>query len=142
MLGRVSLLATLLAVATGCPTVDLGDNPPEPGVCRPDPVYFRDTILPQYIAPADMTRSCVGAAGCHRQSDGRSSLRLDIDPAAPAMADADASYNVVIRFLNCGSPEASSLLTKPLSGIDTHGGDDLFDTNSEPYNAFLAWFNQ
>jgi hypothetical protein len=130
--------ATVLALAIGaggCPTVDLGDDPPEPGLCQPSRQYFDDVIWPQYLAPADAALSCVAAAGCHNQSNGRSALRLQVDPL-----DLNDDYAVVTRFLNCGSPGASPLLTKPLSGIEPHGGEDVFGPGSPEETAFLDWF--
>lgn len=130
---RIALLA-MAVVLTGCPDVDLGENPPDPPTCRPSESYFVDTIWPQMLDPADTSRSCVGAAGCHRTTDGRGPLRLDVsDPAS--------NYQVVTRFLNCGSPLDSALWTKPVSGVDPHGGGDLFDA-SLLQDVFLQWFNQ
>lgn len=133
----------LVALLAGCPTVDLGDVPPDPGQCRPDRAYFRDVIWPELLAPADPMRSCVDAAGCHRRDDGRSALRLTV-PADGQLdqVDYDRNYDAVVPFLNCGAPESSSLLTKPLSGIDSHAGGDLFDPNSEPDTRFQMWFLQ
>ena len=132
-------LAALVACAVtgaGCPTVDLGETPVSPGACRPDPAYFRDVLWDEYLAPADTARSCVGAGGCHRLEDGRSALRLHTgDPV-----DHARNYDVVTRFLSCGAPEASSLLTKPLAGQDPHGGGDLFEPGSDAETAFLQWF--
>ncbi len=138
-IGAVGVVAVLLA--TGCPTVDLGEVPPEVDQCRPDRVYFEETIWPTYLAPADTAKSCVGTSGCHDSTSGRSALRLETGVAADPTAF-DRNYAVVIRFLNCGSPDASALLTKPLAGIDVHGGGDVFDgTDDAAVEAFLAWFN-
>ena len=121
----------------GCPTVDLGDTPEDPPLCNPDRIYFEDVIWPEYLAPADPDRSCVGRTGCHRITDGRSALRLDTEEPI----DVSANYQVVRRFLNCGSPASSSLLTKPLGGLDPHAGGDLFaDTTDPAVVAFEAWF--
>lgn len=79
----------------------------------------------------------MAAGGCHRLEDGRSALRLQ----TTAPVDHPRNYDVVTRFLNCGAPEASSLLTKPLSGIDPHGGGDLFAPGSAAETAFLQWFD-
>ena len=121
-------LATCALAGTGCPTVDLGETPVSPGACRPDPAYFRDVMWPDFFAPQDAARSCVAAAACHRVEDGRSALRLET--AEPI--DQDHNYDVATRFLDCGAPEASSMLTKPLIGIDPHGGGDLFAAGSSP----------
>jgi hypothetical protein len=132
--GAVALVALL--AGTGCPTVDLGDDPVEPGVCRPDPTYFRERIWPEYLAQPAMAQTCVGRAGCHGEADGRSALRLDnVDPI-----DFGRNYQVVTRFLNCGTPEASSLFTKPLAGQDPHGGGDLFTATDPTVAVFEGWF--
>jgi len=132
------LLATMVAAAlAGCPTVDLGETPPDPGRCNPDFVYYEDVMWPQYLASGGST-SCVGMTGCHDRTTGRSALRLETaDPI-----DHDANYQVVTRFLNCGSPDQSSLLTKPESGVDPHGGGDLFPSSDPMVDTFLQWFNQ
>ena len=133
---RARALATLALVLAGCPTVDLGDDPVEQGVCRPSPDYFQTTIWPQYLAQPDMARTCVGRSGCHAESDGRSALRLDtVEPI-----DFTRNYQVVTRFLNCGTPGASALLTKPLSGEDPHGGGDLFGPADPSVAVFEGWF--
>lgn len=133
----VGLAVTALA---GCPTVDLGDTPPDPGVCRPDPTYYRDVIWPEFLAPADAARSCVVAGGCHATQDGRSALRLETDVDADPTAHT-RNYQVVTRFLNCASPDASSLLTKPLATVDSHGGGDIFPNTMDPaVMAFEGWF--
>lgn len=128
-------LAACAVLEAGCPTVDLGETPASPGSCRPDRAYFEDVLWRDFLAPADEARSCVDEAGCHRIEDGRSALRLETQPI-----DHDHNYDVVTRFLDCGAPEASSALTKPESGIDPHGGGELFGPGSEPAETFLAWF--
>jgi hypothetical protein len=134
VLGSLAVLAL-----AGCPTVDLGETPADPGVCRPDPLEYRDVIWPEFLAPADTARSCVDEAGCHAAGNGRSALRLETDVAADPTAH-DRNYAVVIRFLNCGTPGASSLLTKPLAGQDPHGGGDIFaDVDDPAVMAFEAW---
>ena len=124
-----------LALLTGCPTVDLGAPPVSPGACRPAPAYFADVLWPELLASDDVAVSCVGQPACHRIEDGRSALRLSTDPV-----DLDRNYDIATRFLDCGSPENSALLTKPLSGIDPHGGDDLFAPGSPEEALFLDWF--
>jgi hypothetical protein len=131
-------LATALCL-TGCPTVDLGDNPPDPGICQPDRGYFETVIWPQFVAPQDPTLSCVDAAGCHRDSDGRSGFRVAV-PAAGAPVDFDANYDSVVFFLNCSDPASSRLLTKPLTGVQSHAGGDMFNRGSASEQAFLQWF--
>ncbi len=134
--GCAVALAALLC--TGCPTVDLGDDPVEPGVCRPDPDFFRTRVWPEFLAQPDMAKTCVGRSGCHAEADGRSALRLDnIEPI-----DFTRNYQVVTRFLNCGTPDASSLYTKPLGGEDPHGGGDLVVSGDAASNVFLQWFAQ
>jgi hypothetical protein len=134
-------LISLLAV-TACPTVDLGEMPPAAGLCRPPIAYYQDVVWPEFLAPSgDTERSCVAAAGCHQRDNGRSALRL-LSAEPLSAADHQQNYDVVTRFLNCGTPEASTLLTKPLSGVDPHGGGDLVTPGDAPEEAFLTWFEQ
>ncbi|HEY8146802.1 MAG TPA: hypothetical protein VIG06_29180 [Kofleriaceae bacterium] len=134
--GFAALLMTTCAMGSaGCPTVDLGETPVSPGSCRPDPAYYRDVIWPDFVDVADTTKSCVGDAACHRIEDGRSALRFTTNPV-----DDNRNYDNMTRFLNCGAPEASAALTKPLSGVDPHGGGDLFTPGSDPETTFLEWF--
>ncbi|WP_045118884.1 hypothetical protein [Haliangium ochraceum] len=137
-----SIAASVLVVGlAGCPTVDLGDTPPDPGQCRPDRGYFEDVIWPSYIAPDDAALSCVDAAGCHRDSDGRSGFRVRV-PRAGEAVDFSSNYDSVVFFLNCSDPGASRMLTKPQSGLVDHAGGDIFAGNSASAEAFLDWFAQ
>jgi hypothetical protein len=133
------VVASLVALLTlsGCPTVDLGDTPPDIGQCRPDRQYYIDVIWPNYLAPAAPARSCVAATGCHAEVSGRSALRLSI--AQPI--DHDRNYQVVTRFLNCSTPLSSELLTKPLAGIEAHQGGDIFPSVTDAaVMQFQDWF--
>ena len=56
--------------------------------------------------------------------------------------DHATNFKAVQLKLDCGSPMASPLLTRPLAGIDGHGGGDLFDINDPKVEVFLAWFAQ
>jgi hypothetical protein len=132
-------LAALLATLAGCPTVDLGDDPPDPGQCRPDPAYFEQVLWSEYLTHPEL--SCASQAGCHRRDDGRSALRLDL-PEDGQPVDFAGNYAVVTRFLNCGTPDSSPLYTKPVSGVGPHGGGDLFAPGSAPARVFLDWFVQ
>jgi hypothetical protein len=126
-----------IALLSACPTVDLGDQPEEAPLCNPGDAYFRDVIWPQYLAPADIQRSCVGRAGCHNAANGRSALRLD----ASEPIDFAGNYQAVRRFLNCSTPDASRLLTEPLAGTERHGGGDIFpNLEDAAVVAFEAWF--
>jgi len=120
---------------TGCPTVDLGDTPPDIGLCNPSGglAYFQSDIWPKVLASSDASRSCI-KAGCH---DGMHGLTLQVqDPI-----DYPRNYRIVQSYLNCGQPTASLLLTKPLAGVEAHGGGDLFpDLNDPAVMTFLAWF--
>jgi hypothetical protein len=134
------LSAAAALCLAGCPTVDLGDTPPDPGQCRPDRGYFEDVIWPQFIAPADAELSCVDAVGCHRANDGRSGFRVSV-PSGGAI-DFDANYDSVVFFLNCTDPAASRLLTKPMSGVQEHAGGNLFAPGDPAVDVFLQWFAQ
>jgi hypothetical protein len=122
-----------IALLGGCPTVDLGDQPPDPEQCRPDMQYFHDHIWPEYLAPSDPAKSCVAKSGCHSDS---SALRFATSPVNDI-----TNYQAVTHFLDCQTPEASLLLTKPLKGGDPHGGGDIFASTSDPQvQVFLKWF--
>lgn len=125
-----------LGCLAACPTVDLGEDPSNPGVCRPDPAYFRNEVWPKFIKVPSDPMSCAGAAGCHREADGRSGLRFD----SSSTPDLDRNYRVAIRFLNCGTPSASTLLTRPLAGEDSHGGGDIFTMTDPQVAVFEGWF--
>ena len=132
-------LAVALAVALGgCPTVDLGDQPPDVGLCNPAKgmAYFMSDVWPKFLTVPDagsMKRNCA-QAGCHDLAHG-----MILDPRMPI--DYAKNYRVVQTYLNCGSPATSELLTKPLAGQDAHGGGDIFaDTNDPAVQAFLGWF--
>ncbi len=91
-----------------------------------------------FIDTGNQATSCVDEPACHRREDGRSSLRLEMtDPI-----DYTTNYNIVTRFLNCGTPEASPMLTKPLEGVAPHGGGDLFAPGSASEMLFMEWFFQ
>jgi hypothetical protein len=125
-----------LALLAGCTTVDLGSDPAPAGQCLPDRQYFADTVWPEYLAPPDQAKSCIGRNGCHNVNDGvRSALRLD--PDAPT----DDNYDAVLPFIRCTDPMTSDLLTKPLADINNHEGRDIFQDTSDPaVVAFLGWF--
>lgn len=132
----ICIVVVSIPLLSACPTVDLGETPVSPGSCRPDPVYFEENIWPIFIDTGDMQTSCVGEGGCHQLENGRSAFRVSV--AQPI--DFTANYNVTTRFLNCGTPSASSLLTKPISGVGSHGGGDLFAPGSANETIFLDWF--
>ena len=136
---RTASAAVLLLGLTGCPTVDLGEEPPPPGLCRPDVGYYESVIWPEVINPAGQAFNCVSEGGCHERASGRSALRLIVANDLSA-AEHSQNYATVTRFLNCGTPEASTFLTKPLTGVDPHGGGDLFDPGSTPEMLFFDWF--
>ncbi|MBL4632505.1 MAG: hypothetical protein JKY56_01460 [Kofleriaceae bacterium] len=131
----VSVLLISLPLLSACPTLDLGETPVSPGACRPDPAYFEENIWPIFI-DTGAADSCVVEGGCHQLENGRSAFRVSV--AQPI--DFSANYNVTTRFLNCGTPSASPLLTKPISGVDSHGGGDLFAPGSANEKIFLDWF--
>jgi hypothetical protein len=140
-----SSLLALLATLAGCPTVDLGDTPVTPPLCRPslDTFKMEGGIWDVAVDPPDMTKSCVANAGCHAQATGRSALRL-ISKPRDQMLDSDWSTNldVIARFLNCPTPASSEFITKPEAGVDPHLGGDLWTCGGsacEPIDTVEAW---
>jgi|HubBroStandDraft_6_1064221.scaffolds.fasta_scaffold170452_2 hypothetical protein len=122
----------VLALA-GCPTVDLGDSPADIGLCNPPAglSYFMTQIEPNYFKLTDTVNGCARSSSCH---DGNNGLTLD-----PTGSDA-ANYRISQSYLNCGDAMASELLTKPLAGIDGHGGGDLFTQSDPQFTVFMNWF--
>jgi hypothetical protein len=139
--GRLLFLALL---ATGCPTVDPGDNPVAPPLCRPDLETFKAEggIWDVAINPSDEAKSCVAMAGCHSQDTGRSGLRLLVKPRA-SFTDLEWRMNldVVARYLNCSTPSDSLFITKP-DGTESHFGGTLWTcggSDCEPISTIEAW---
>jgi hypothetical protein len=136
--GAPPTIAGLVGLAlAGCPTVDLGEVPPEPARCQPSRAYYESDIWPKYLAPAGGgAKSCVAQAGCHNDASGRSALRLDTSNPP----DHTRNYQVVTRFLLCSTPSESVLLTKPLASDVPHAGGDLLQASDPEVAVFLGWF--
>jgi hypothetical protein len=129
-----ALVGVIGLALTGCPTVDLGDTPTEIGLCNPPGglAYFQDKIWPSYVIRDNGSTSCA-TVGCHVAGGNG----LDF----PAQVDYAAAYRRTQIYLNCGTPDASPFLTKPLAGIEPHGGGDIFPNQNDPaVQIFLAWF--
>jgi hypothetical protein len=127
---RTLSLCGLFALA-GCPVVDLGDTPSEIGLCNPRGgfEYFQAEIEPHYLKLPDAVNSCARNGNCH-QAHG---------PVLVVGKDND-NYRAVLQNITCGQPSSSPLLTKPMGGIDGHGGGDLFQPGSPEEQTFLMWF--
>ncbi|HSR99849.1 MAG TPA: hypothetical protein VLM79_22500 [Kofleriaceae bacterium] len=130
----VGLAIASIVLAAGCPTVDLGDTPTEIGLCNPAGglQYFQDQIWPNYVVRADPMTSCNRAGSCHVAGGNG----LDF----PNPVDYPNAYKRAQLYLNCGTPGASLFLTKPLAGIDQHGGGDIFASGDPSVQIFLDWF--
>lgn len=129
-------LACCVLLLCGCPTVDLGDDPPDIGLCNPAQgmTYFQNEIVPKYLKLSDAANGCGRDGACHNRAHG---LALDL---TAANLTSTANYRVTLQYLNCGQPRQSSLLTKPLAGEDGHGGGDLIQNGSAEMMTFLSWF--
>lgn len=133
---RSALLLVLAMALGGCPTVDLGDTPTDIGLCNPPGgiEYFQAKIWPEFVRPGN-ANSCTKSGGCHNEAGGNA---LSFDSSA--MPDFAANYRQAQVFLNCGTPEASLLLVKPLSGLEPHGGGDIFQPSDAAVTTFNGWF--
>ena len=129
-------IACSVMLLCGCPTVDLGDDPPAVGLCNPTGgiTYFQNEIVPNYLKLADSNNGCGRDGACHNRAHGAA---FDLTPANIA---SNANYRVALQYLNCGQPRQSQLLTKPLAGEDGHGGGDLIQNGSTEMMKFLMWF--
>lgn len=133
MLGHRALAYCALLLC-GCPTVDLGDEPPAVGLCNPagGMDYFANQIAPNFLRLADRTNGCGRSAMCHDRAHGAA-----FDLANPMST---ANYVLAKNYLDCGQPRQSQLLTKPLAGEDGHGGGDLIQPNGAEMMVFMGWF--
>jgi hypothetical protein len=134
MISHRAIACSALLLCSGCPTVDLGDDPPAVGLCNPTGgyEYFQTMVVPQYLKLPDRTTGCGRNAMCHDRAHGAA---FDLDNPTSM-----ANYNLAKNYLNCGSPRQSQLLTKPLAGEDGHGGGDLIQNGSTEMMVFLMWF--
>jgi hypothetical protein len=133
-----SLLAVCALALGGCPTVSLGEVPPDIGLCNPSggEDYFDTQIWPSYLAITDplQAHTCIDQ-GCHGHQTFSGGLGFDeTDPMSPN------NYRAAQGELNCATPGASKLLIWPLAGIQPHGGGDLFRTTDPEYTTFNNWF--
>ncbi len=129
--------ACLLTGLAGCPTVDLGDTPTDINLCNPPGgrEYFDEMVWPEFVRPSDTANGCTRSGGCHNEGGG-TALNFRTNPL-----DLAFNYRQAQVFLNCGTPGASDFLTKPLAGIEPHGGMDIFSSESDPaVQVFLGWF--
>lgn len=134
----VPLAGAAIGLLAGCPTVDLGDTPTDINLCNPAGGidYFTAEIYPKYLKGDDTAVGCTQDKGCHNEGGGNA-LNFKIG----ARRDDAFNFRQAQVFLNCGTPEASLLLTKPLAGIEPHGGGDLYMATSDAdVQAFLGWF--
>ena len=126
--------AACVLLLGGCPTVDLGDTPTEVGLCNPAGglSYFQSQIWPNYVQRPVADQTCARSS-CHVA--GGNALEF------PNPIDFPTAYRRVQVYLNCGSPESSLFLTKPLTGVEPHGGGDIFSGPGDPaVQIFLDWF--
>jgi hypothetical protein len=125
-----------LLVLTGCPTVDLGDTPTDINLCNPagGADYFRDEIYPNFIRAADAANGCTRAGGCHNEAGGNA-LNYKTQPQDDAF-----NFRQTQVFLNCGAPEMSQFLTKPLTELEPHGGGNIYSMSDAQVQVFLGWF--
>lgn len=139
-MGTRGLFATTVlgGLLAGCPTVDLGDTPTDIGLCNPVKGldYFETMIWPEFIKPMDTTRGCTKAGACHNEAGGNA-LNFRTQPV-----DFPFNFRQTQIYLNCGQPDLSALLTRPLAGVDAHGGGDLIQPGDPSVEIFRAWFTE
>jgi len=131
------LVGAGLALLGGCPTVDLGDTPTDINLCNPAGGidYFSSEIYPNFVRPTDAANGCTKSGGCHNEAGGNA-LNFKTNPQ-----DDVFNYRQAQVFLNCGTPEMSQFLTKPLAGVEAHGGGNIYGSMTDPQvQVFLDWF--
>ena len=136
-MGNHQAILAGLALLAGCPSVDLGDTPTDINLCNPagGVDYFKTAIYPSYVRPTDGTNGCAKSGGCHNEAGGNA-LNFRTSPQDDAF-----NFRQAQVFLNYGTPDMSQLLTKPLAGVDTHGGGNIYNaTTDAQVQVFLDWF--
>ena len=140
----LALVAVSFALA-GCPVVDLGETPPGIGVCDPNGNidYFKTMMWDGYIhntatncGPSHNMSCDCARSGCHLAPGGAGGLGFSLN----VPQDFPLDYQAAQHELICGTPDASKLLTRPISGIDPHGGGDIFSMSDPQYQLFEGWF--
>jgi hypothetical protein len=126
-------IAGAIGALTSCTTVDLGNTPPDIGLCSPSGglEYFTTQLWPNYLAqpgPKNCSRD-----GCHGNATG-----FPLDNTDPI--DFVGNYRVAQSATNCQTPMMSRMLIKPMAGIEAHEGKDLFTMNDPEVQVFLGWF--
>ena len=117
--------------------MDLGTEPSDIGLCNPNKGsgYFHDQIWPNFLHPSDPAKDCA-KSGCHLAPGGAGGLGF----STTMPIDYQGNYMAAQHELNCTTPSASPLLTRPMAGIDGHGGGDIFQMSDPQVQLFLDWF--
>ena len=98
-------------------------------------VDFRNDIIPVF------TKHGCNAGACHGAAIGRGGFKLSLYGGNPA-ADYDAIVRQVGgRRVNLSRPNASLIVLKPAGHVE-HGGDTVFDFDSDSGRLLLNWIEQ
>ena len=105
------------------------------GIHNPEPVSFRNEIIPA------LTKSGCNSGGCHGKAEGQNGFRLSIFGF-----DADADYAALVkesrgRRVLLAAP-AESLLLRKGSGRTPHGGGPAMPVDSFGYRRTLRWIEE
>ena len=148
-------LALFAALATlGCYTVDLGEPPADINACRPSQSYFvygtaSDGGTNKGIWQ-DVLNKDYGGRKCHDSNchgpGATNSLRLTVPtcvppacmPPIPLTAEWADNYRATAEQMNCSNVAASRLLALP-SGLQSHGGNKLFEPNGTEADVIIGW---
>jgi hypothetical protein len=140
--------------AAGCYTVNLGDPPADINACRPSQTYFvygtasdggtnngiwQDVLDKDYGGKRCHDSACHGAASTN-------SLKLTVptcvppacSPPIPLTMEWAANYRATAEQMNCANVSASRLLMLP-SGIQSHGGNKLFEPDGPEADVIIGW---
>jgi hypothetical protein len=141
----LSALATVLLGAAGCQTVDLGTPPADVNACEPGQQYFVSTVWPMYLAMDYGGKHCFDS-GCHNPGNLPILTLTDISAEVAALPtplpnplppDILADYTQAAQMMSCSDVPDSKLLIFP-ENIQTHGGGQLIDPNSQQAKDILA----
>src|SRR5262245_55001775 len=134
------VVASLVAAAAACGTVDVGDTPADVASCRPSKQFFVDQIWPNFLAKEYKGKHCYDS-GCHDASGRRGGLIL-VPPASPTgvplSPEWEAMYKGVTENVLCTNVSSSRLLTKT-DGRQMHGGLQLIDPAGDEETLVKMW---
>jgi hypothetical protein len=136
-------VATILAAAVGCETVDLGQPPADINACRPSQQFFIDQIWPNFLAKEGYPNGvhCYDAT-CHGAL-APNAMDLIVPMVAgsvPVTGDWAVDYMSATEEMSCSNVMSSKLIEYP-SNIRKHGGGKLIEPDGDEAKLIIQWIS-